>query len=86
MSILVTETIGMMAAVLGTICWAPQALKIIRTRDTKALSLGTNILMLITVTLWLIYGLMLSSLPIIIANSVSMVLIGLIVVLKLKHG
>ncbi|MCF6344222.1 MAG: SemiSWEET transporter [Devosiaceae bacterium] len=80
------EAIGMFAALLGTICWAPQTIKTIRTRDTKSLSLGTNLLLLSTVILWLIYGIALNSFPLIIANLVSMILVGIIVVLKLKHG
>ncbi len=78
--------IGTLAAILGTICWAPQALKTIRTKDTKSLSLGTNILLFSTVTLWFIYGLMLGSWPLIIANLVSLVLVGTIVALKIKYG
>ncbi len=80
------EIIGALAAVLGTIGWLPQAVKTIRTRDTKALSLWTNILLLTTVTLWFTYGLAIGSWPLVLGNIVSMVLVGIIVVLKVRHG
>jgi len=86
MPLWIVETIGMFAALFGTICWAPQTLKVIKTKDTKSLSLGTNILLLLTVLLWLIYGILLGSLPLIIANLVSMILVGIIVIMKIKHG
>ncbi len=86
MSPLFTEIVGMSAAVLGTICWLPQVIKLVRTKDTKSLSLGTNLLLFVTVSLWLIYGLMLGSLPIIIANVASVTLIGIIVIYKIKYG
>ncbi|HHB82663.1 MAG TPA: hypothetical protein ENK61_04235 [Devosia sp.] len=50
------EAIGMAAAIIGTIGWLPQAIKTIRMRDTSGLSLGTNPMLLSTVSLWLVYG------------------------------
>ena len=52
-----TETIGFLAAILGTICWLPQTIKTWRTRETKDLSLSTNLLILATVTLLAAFGL-----------------------------
>lgn len=82
----VVETIGALAAVLGTVGWLPQAIKTIRDRDTRSLSLGTNLLILATVSLWLVYGLALGSWPLIAGNLVSVVLVGIIVAMKLRHG
>lgn len=86
MSPFVIETIGMLAAILGTIGWMPQAIKTIRTRDTSGLSLWTNSLLFITVTLWLTYGFAIGSLPLVLGNVITMVLVGTIVVLKIRHG
>ncbi len=80
------ELIGALAAIIGTIGWLPQAVKTIRTRDTGALSLWTNALLLTTVTLWFIYGFTIGSWPLVLGNIVSMVLVGTIVVLKIRHG
>ncbi|MDX5402590.1 MAG: SemiSWEET transporter [Rhodobacterales bacterium] len=76
--------IGYAAAVLGTICWIPQALQVWRTRDTRSLSLVAQVLFLVTVTLWLIYGLMIVDWPLILANLVSVTAMISIVMAKLK--
>ncbi len=76
--------IGYAAAILGTICWIPQALQVWRTRDTRSLSLVAQVLFLITVSLWLIYGIMIVDWPLILANIVSVTAMILIVTAKLK--
>ncbi len=86
MSPFVIESIGMLAAILGTIGWMPQAIKTIRTRDTSGLSLWTNVLLFMTVTLWVVYGLAISSWPLFLGNIVVMGLVGTIVILKIRHG
>ncbi|WP_075216853.1 SemiSWEET family sugar transporter [Mongoliimonas terrestris] len=80
------EAIGALAAILGTICWLPQAIRTVRTRDTRGLSLASNLLLLTTVTLWFLYGVAIGAWPLVAANIVSMVLIGAIVAMKLRHG
>ena len=77
--------IGYFAAILGTICWLPQAIQVWRTRDTKSLSLTANLLFLLTVTLWLIYGVMITDWPIILANIASVSAMIAIVAAKLKY-
>lgn len=78
--------IGYGAAILGTVCWLPQVLRTLRTREVRDLSLWTNVMILGTVTLWLIYGLMLGDRPIIVANSFSILCVGTIVLAKLLWG
>jgi MtN3 and saliva related transmembrane protein len=79
-------TIGLAAALLTTLCWIPQALKIIREKDTRALSLTATVTLVVGVGLWLIYGVMQGDLPLIAANSISFLLLLVIVALKLRHG
>ncbi|CAH1656543.1 hypothetical protein CHELA1G11_11130 [Hyphomicrobiales bacterium] len=50
---LLTESLGALAAALTTLCWLPQAIRIIRTRDTRALSLITQVVFACGVFLWL---------------------------------
>lgn len=76
--------IGYAAAALGTICWLPQAVQVWRTRDTRSLSLSANLLFLATVSLWLVYGLMITDWPLILANIVSVTAMITIVTAKLK--
>jgi len=56
------------------------------TKETKDLSLWANLLILATVSLWLIYGIMLGAWPLIIANIVSIILVGAIVSAKLIYN
>ena len=77
---------GTAAAILGTICWLPQAVRTIRTRETKSLSLWSNLLLFSTVTLWFLYGLALGAWPLVAGNAISILLVGTIVTLKLRHG
>ncbi len=77
--------LGLIAAACTTIAFIPQALKTIRTRNTKDLSLTTYILLVVGIVLWLIYGFLMKDLPVIIANAVTFFFIGTILVLKIKH-
>lgn len=76
----------MAAAVVTTFCWVPQALRILRTRDTRAISLITHTAFACGIALWLAYGILIGSPPVIAANAVTLVLIGAILVMKLRFG
>ncbi|MBT2132225.1 SemiSWEET family sugar transporter [Aliiroseovarius lamellibrachiae] len=80
------ELVGAAAAIVSTICWLPQTLKTWRTRETKDLSLPANLLIFFSISLWLIYGLMLGAWPLIAANAIAVILVGAIVAAKLKFG
>jgi MtN3 and saliva related transmembrane protein len=80
------EIIGFLAALLTTICWLPQAFRTLRTKDTKSLSLVTQGFFTAGVALWLVYGILVGSAPIIFSNSVTFVLVALILTLKLRYG
>jgi len=76
--------IGYVAGVLGTVCWVPQARKAWATRDTSGLSLPSNLLFLLTVSLWLLYGLLVTDWPLIFANGCALMIVLTIVAAKLK--
>ncbi len=80
------EAVGIAAAILTTLCWIPQAARTIRTRDTRAISLVTQSAFTLGIGLWLVYGLLLGSLPLILANGVSFVLVAMILAMKLRFG
>jgi MtN3 and saliva related transmembrane protein len=80
------ELIGGLAAVLTTLCWLPQALKILRTRETRDLSLTAYGAFAAGVALWLVYGLLIGSIPVIAANAVTFILLSGILFLKLRYG
>jgi MtN3 and saliva related transmembrane protein len=72
------ELIGALAAVLTTVSFIPQVVRTVRTGDTRAISLWMYLLFCSGVALWGVYGLMLGSWPIMVANSITLVL-GLVV-------
>jgi len=80
----IVEIVGYIAAILSVICFIPQAIKIIVTKDTNALSFWMYFLFLLSVIFWLIYGLMLNSFPIILKNIFVIIFVGIILGLKIK--
>ncbi len=79
------ETLGMAAAALTTLCWVPQAFRILRTRDTRSISLAAQAAFAAGVALWLAYGLLIGSWPVILANAVTLVLALAILAMKLRY-
>ncbi len=77
--------LGLMAAVCTTFSFIPQALKIIKTRDTKSISLSMYIVFVSGVFLWMIYGFLKGDLPVLIANAVTLVFAGSILYFKIKY-
>jgi MtN3 and saliva related transmembrane protein len=86
MSPQLVEWIGGLAAFLTTVSWLPQAVKTITTRQTRDISLWAQVLLFVGIVLWLIYGIYINSWPLIGANVVTMALIGIILVMKIRHG
>ena len=86
MSPIQIELIGTLAAIITTLCWVPQAIKVIRTRETKAISLIMYVMLAIGIALWLVYGLLIMSWPLIGSNSATIVLVLIILGMKLKFG
>jgi MtN3 and saliva related transmembrane protein len=82
----VADLLGYIAAVLTTIAFVPQAIKAFRTRSTKDMSLTMWLLLFTGVFCWLIYGILLRAGPIIAANAVTLVLVGAVLILKLRNG
>jgi MtN3 and saliva related transmembrane protein len=80
------ELVGACAAAVTTLCWVPQALRILRTRDTRAISLTTQAAFTGGIALWLVYGILIDSWPVILGNMVTLVIVSGILVLKLRYG
>lgn len=80
------DLIGSLAATLTTIAFIPQAWQVWRSKHTKDISLAMYLIFTSGVALWLYYGLLLSAWPIIIANAITLLLAGTVLVLKLKFG
>jgi MtN3 and saliva related transmembrane protein len=77
--------VGYIGAICTTVAFVPQVIYTLKTKDTKAISLGMYIIFIIGITSWLIYGLHKEDLPLTLANSVTIVLASIILVCKLKY-
>jgi MtN3 and saliva related transmembrane protein len=80
------EILGAVAAFITTFCWLPQILKIRREKKAGDISLVTNGALAGGIFLWIIYGALIGSWPVIMANTVTFLFIGAIVALKLRYG
>ncbi|MEO6263858.1 MAG: SemiSWEET transporter [Luteimonas sp.] len=80
------EWIGYVAAILTTLSFVPQAIKIIRSKDTRGISLGMYAVFTVGVAFWLAYGVVLGSWPMILSNIVTFALAVTILGLKLRYG
>ena len=80
------ELLGYLAACLTTLSFAPQAWLIFRTRNVAGVSLGMYGAMTAGVVLWLVYGVLIRSWPLVAANVVTLSLAGSILAMKLVLG
>jgi len=80
------DAIGSVAAVLTTASFIPQAWHSFKTRDVSGISLGMYSAFTLGVALWLLYGVLLQSWPLMIANSITLVLAAAILGMKLRFG
>lgn len=81
----VIDLIGYFAAIGTTGSFIPQAIKVFKTRSTNDLSLGTYLLFNAGVIFWGTYGVLVNSLPIILANSITFSMSFYILVMIIKH-
>jgi len=77
--------IGLCAGTLCTISFIPQIIKICRQKHARDLSLATFCMLTAGVFLWLVYGIIIGSIPIIATNSIMTLLSLVIVALKLRY-
>jgi MtN3 and saliva related transmembrane protein len=80
------DVVGAGGAALTTLCWLPQAMKVIREKETRALSLSGTATFTLGLVLWLVYGLALGDWPLIGSNVVTLALMGVILAMKLRYG
>ena len=83
---LLIDSIGATGAALTMLCWLPQAIKIIREKETRSISLTATAAFTLGVALWLIYGLAIEDWPLIGSNAITLVLMVPILTMKLRYG
>jgi MtN3 and saliva related transmembrane protein len=78
-----TEGIGMLAASCTTLAFLPQVRQIWKTRSVADISLGMYLVFCSGVALWLAYGLLIRSTPLLLANGITFVLAASVLCMKL---
>lgn len=78
--------LGFAAAAGTTAAFAPQAIKVWKTRRTKDISLSMYLVFIVGVTLWMIYGILIGDYPVTVANAVTLLFALTILAAKLKFG
>lgn len=80
------KTLGFAAATCTTLAYAPQFIKVWKTRSTEDISLGMFLVMVLGLLLWLAYGLLSGDAPLVVANAITILLAGGVLFMKLKFG
>lgn len=78
-----TTAVGAAATLASTTSFAPQAWKVIRTRDTEAISTRMYAITVVGFALWLGYGVLLGQWPLILTNAICLALSAFILAMKL---
>ena len=82
----IAESIGTIAAFLTTFSFVPQVWRVWHSKYTRDISLGMYVAFTTGVAMWLIYGTLIHAWPIIIANSITLLLAGTVLILKIRFG
>ena len=80
------EFFGYIAAILTTAAFLPQLIKTLKTKKAEDVSLVTLIMFICGVGAWIIYGYKISSLPILIANIITLILNLFILISKIYYS
>jgi len=78
--------LGLLAGALTTISFIPQVMKTWKFKETKDISLLMYIIFFTGILLWFSYGILIDNTPIIVANGISLVLVFIVLLLKIRYG
>lgn len=77
---------GYVAGICTTSAFLPQAIKIVKTKQTQDISLIMYSILTIGIVLWCAYAFMNHDWPLALANSGTLILAGWILILKIRYG
>lgn len=81
-----SDLLGYLAATLTTLSFVPQVWRTLRTRDVSGISLRMYSIFTAGIAVWLAYGIVLEETPMILANSVSLVLACSVLVMRMRFA
>lgn len=79
-----TNILGYIAGTLTTAAFIPQLLKSLKSKSVEGISFTMYFMFSLGVVLWLFYGILIGSFPVILANIITLLLNSLILVVQLK--
>lgn len=77
--------IGAIAAFLTTFSFVPQVIKVLKSKDTSAISLGMYSMSVAGIFLWMVHGIRIGDVALICANGVTFILAAIILACKIKY-
>lgn len=80
------EGIGMIAAILTTLSFLPQVIKTYKEKTADSLSMVMLVVFFIGVLLWLVYGILKNSMPLILANTITAILGSTLIYFKIVYS
>ena len=86
METIIIDILGYLSATFTTIAFLPQIIKTIKTKSAKDVSMGMFVFFTTGVFLWIIYGALTNTMPLIIANTVTFCLAITQIILKIKYA
>ncbi len=81
-----STAIGLMAGALTTLAYLPQVVKTWKSKSTKDISVGMFVTLCLGLLMWVFYGFSIHSIPVIVANIVSLVLVFIVLTFKIMYG
>jgi MtN3 and saliva related transmembrane protein len=78
-------TLGLAAGLLTTIAYLPQVIKTWKSKSAQDLSWSMLIVLCIGIVMWLVYGFSVRDIPVIAANILTLLLVSIILVLKIRY-
>jgi len=80
-----TDIIGFIGGALTTLALVPQVVKAWKTKHTRDVSIWWILTLTVGIILWLVYGILINSMPIIAANGVTLILSLIVLILKIRY-
>ncbi len=80
------EYLGLLAGACTSSAVLPQLIKTWRTKQADEISMGMFVIFVAGLIMWLFYGISKSDVPVIAANSLALLLYGLMLIFKIKFG
>ncbi len=79
-------TIGMVAGALTSVAAIPQVIKTMKTHHVRDISIWQPLLLALGVALWMVYGILISDMPLILANITPLICNVVLTYLKIRYG